>query len=90
MTPQPPTEQLQATADETASSDQLANFINGEFVPPASGRYTDVIDPSTGDVYATAPLSGPDDVDRAFSAAADAFASTWRKTTPKDRMEALL
>ena len=92
MTPQPSTEDLRASTEETASSEkqQFANFINGEFVPPVGGSYTDVVNPSTGEVYATAPLSGEEDVDRAFAAAAGAFAGGWRRTTPKDRMEALL
>jgi betaine-aldehyde dehydrogenase len=88
MTPQPPTEQL--VAEDTSNKQQLANFVNGEFVGPVDGTYTDVINPSTGEVYATAPLSGEADVDRAFAAASEAFSSTWRKTTPRDRMEVML
>jgi betaine-aldehyde dehydrogenase len=68
----------------------FANFIDGEFVEPVEGSYTDIIDPSTGEVYGTAPLSGENDVDRAFRAARRAFTEVWRKTTPKDRMEAML
>jgi len=74
----------------TDTKQSLANFIDGEFVEPVEGGYSDIIDPSTGEVYATAPLSGPGDIDRAVTAAARAFAEVWRKTTPKDRMEALL
>jgi betaine-aldehyde dehydrogenase len=74
----------------TDTKQSLANFIDGEFVKPVEGSYSDIIDPSTGEVYATAPLSGPEDIDRAVAAAARAFAEVWRKTTPKDRMEALL
>ncbi|HYP43979.1 MAG TPA: aminobutyraldehyde dehydrogenase [Propionibacteriaceae bacterium] len=88
MTPQPPTEEL--IADVTSDKQQLANFINGEFVGPAEGSYTDVLDPTTGEVYATAPLSTQADVDRACAAAAEAFAGGWGRTTPKQRMEALL
>ncbi len=68
---------------------QLANYVNGEFVPPAEGGYTDVIDPATGEVYATAPLSTAVDVDNAFSAAKTAFAE-WKRTTPGERMSYLL
>ncbi|HVC73202.1 MAG TPA: aldehyde dehydrogenase family protein, partial [Mycobacteriales bacterium] len=49
----------------------------------------DLIDPSTGEAYGTAPLSGPEDVDRAMAAAAEAF-ETWRDTTPAERQRALL
>ncbi len=49
------------------------NFVNGEFVDAASGETYDVIDPTTGEVYAPAPLSRAEDVDRAYAAADDAF-----------------
>ena len=43
----------------------------------ADGRTTPVVDPVTGEEYATAALSGPADVDAAMQAAAAAFES-WR------------
>src|SRR5437016_2913769 len=48
-----------------------------------------VVDPSTGEAYAEAPLSGPEDVDAACRAAAQAFEG-WRDTTPAERSLALL
>ena len=36
---------------------ELNNFIHGKKVAAADGQTTDLVDPSTGDVYATAPLS---------------------------------
>jgi betaine-aldehyde dehydrogenase len=65
------------------------NVINGELVPSASGETYDVIDPTTGEVYAQAPMSAAEDVDRAYAAAATAFES-WGNTTPQDRATALL
>ena len=65
------------------------NVINGELVDSASGETYDIIDPTTGEVYAQAPRSGAEDVDRAYAAAATAFES-WGSTTPKERSEALL
>ena len=67
----------------------LSNFVNGEQVPAADGRTLEVTNPATGQVYLTSPLSGPEDVDRAFQAAATAFES-WRDTTPSERQRALL
>ena len=67
----------------------LRNFVNGEHVDTAEGRTADLVDPSTGAVFATAPVSGPEDVDRAYGAAATAFEG-WRDTTPADRQRALL
>ncbi|HEY9495878.1 MAG TPA: gamma-aminobutyraldehyde dehydrogenase [Intrasporangium sp.] len=68
---------------------QLTNFIGGAHVAPADGRYTDVIDPSTGETYTQAPLSTQEDVDRAYAAAGRAFEG-WRDTTPSERQQALL
>ena len=65
------------------------NVINGELVDSVSGQRYDVIDPTTGAVYATAPMSGKEDVDRAYAAAAKAF-ETWGDSTPQDRANALL
>jgi betaine-aldehyde dehydrogenase len=65
------------------------NVINGKLVDSASGETYDVIDPTTGEVYAQAPMSGPEDVDRAYAAAAQAF-ETWGETTPSERQQALL
>ncbi|HKY57275.1 MAG TPA: aldehyde dehydrogenase family protein, partial [Aeromicrobium sp.] len=65
------------------------NVINGELVDAANGARYDVIDPSTGETYATAPQSGPEDVDRAYRAAAEAF-EAWGDTTPAERQLALL
>jgi betaine-aldehyde dehydrogenase len=67
----------------------LRNFVDGAYTDPADGEYTDVVDPSTGEVFAAAPRSGAQDVDRAMSAAARAF-ETWRTTTPAERQLAML
>src|ERR1700710_1171748 len=65
------------------------NVVDGELVDSASGETYDVIDPTTGEVYATAPKSGAEDVDRAYRCAATAFES-WRDATPSARQKALL
>ncbi|MGH3348469.1 MAG: aldehyde dehydrogenase family protein, partial [Nocardioides sp.] len=67
----------------------FSNIVNGERVPAASGVTYDVIDPTTGGVYAQAPMSGPEDVDRAYRAADAAFEG-WGGATPQDRSNALL
>ncbi|APU42427.1 MULTISPECIES: gamma-aminobutyraldehyde dehydrogenase [Streptomyces] len=68
---------------------RLRNYIGGEFKDAADGRTTEVVNPATGEVYATAPLSGQADVDAAMAAAAAAFPG-WRDTTPAERQKALL
>ena len=71
-------------ADQT-----FKNVVNGELVESVSGETYDVIDPTTGEVYAQAPKSGDEDVDRAY-AAADAAFEGWGYATPQDRSNALL
>src|SRR6267154_953432 len=66
----------------------LQNFVNGKYVGASDGRASDVIDPSTGEVYAQAPVSGHRDVDAAMQAAAAAFEG-WRDTTPSERSLAM-
>ncbi|MEN9823104.1 MAG: hypothetical protein RLZ04_1530 [Actinomycetota bacterium] len=66
----------------------FTNFINGERVAAADGRTTEVVNPATGQAYATAPLSAQADIDAAMSAAATAY-EDWRETTPSERSLAL-
>src|SRR5579885_644068 len=73
----------------TTQTETLKNFIDGEFVDPADGETEPVINPSTGEVIGRAPLSSPEDVDRAVKAARRAFES-WSSTTPAERSELLL
>ena len=74
-----------ATAVQT-----LQNFIDGAPVDPAGGETAPVINPATGEEIARAPLSGPEDVDRAVSAARRAYDAGWSTTTPGERALALL
>jgi acyl-CoA reductase-like NAD-dependent aldehyde dehydrogenase len=48
------------------------NFIDGEWVDPTGGTHT-VFNPATGEELAQAPVSTPEDVDRAVAAAGAAF-----------------
>ena len=65
------------------------NIIGGEIQPSADGTMMDIVNPATGEVYATAPNSSAVDVDKACKAAGEAF-ETWRWTTPGERQRALL
>ena len=68
---------------------ELLNVVGGASVAATDGRTTDLVNPTTGEVYATAPLSSDADVDRAYVAAAEAFDS-WRDSTPSERQKAML
>ena len=64
------------------------NFIDGQWVPAASGKRFPVTDPATGKVITEVADSGPDDARAATDAAARAFPG-WRDTLPKDRATVL-
>src|SRR5579871_1654629 len=66
----------------------LKNFIDG--APADGGGDTEpVLNPATGEEIARAPVSGPEEVDRAVRAARAAF-DGWSNTTPAQRAQALL
>jgi betaine-aldehyde dehydrogenase len=69
--------------------DDLRNFINGRWTDMSYDKKAELINPSTGEVFATAPVSGAEEVDAAFGAAAEAFPG-WRDATPSERSLALL
>jgi betaine-aldehyde dehydrogenase len=56
---------------------ELQNFVGGQWTDTAFDTRAEIIDPSTGEVFASAPVSGEAEVDAAFAAAADAFPG-WR------------
>lgn len=66
----------------------IRNFINGQYVEANAESAFDVLDPATEAVYASSPVSGAQDVDAAYSAAAAAF-EVWGETTPAERQLAL-
>ncbi|MHA3836458.1 gamma-aminobutyraldehyde dehydrogenase [Terrabacter sp. AAH1] len=73
----------------TSKPRQLRNFIGGQYVDPEGDTMTDIVDPSSAQVVAKAPVSSQSDVDRAYAAASKAF-ETWGDTTPSERQQALL
>ncbi|MBO0730623.1 MAG: gamma-aminobutyraldehyde dehydrogenase, partial [Acidimicrobiaceae bacterium] len=68
---------------------KIRNFVGGKMVEGNGGRLSPVIDPSTGETYAEAPVSSAADVDAACQTAASAFES-WRDSTPGERQRMLL
>ncbi len=66
----------------------LNNFIGGKSVASKSSETYDLINPSTGEVFASAPQSNAADVDAAMKAAATAFEG-WRDSTPGERQKAI-
>jgi len=69
--------------------DNLKNFyINGVWVAPEGGTEFDVIHPGNEEVVATIAMGTPADVDKAVSAAKEAF-KTWQFSTVADRVALL-
>jgi betaine-aldehyde dehydrogenase len=71
------------------ASRSLQNFIDGEYRDPVDGKTAPLIDPTTGDEFAQAPVSSRADIDLACQSAQRAFES-WRDAIPSDRSRALL
>ncbi|MEX0428377.1 5-carboxymethyl-2-hydroxymuconate semialdehyde dehydrogenase [Nocardioides sp. DS6] len=70
--------------------DHLQHFIGGEFVDSLDGTTFEVLDPVTNQAYTTAAAGKNDDVDRAVTAAAEAFhAGPWPQLLPRQRARIL-
>jgi 1-pyrroline dehydrogenase len=72
----------------TLSAAKHRMFINGDWSEAASGETNDVINPATEEVIGAVARGDESDVDRAVTAARDAF-ETWSLTTPAERSAAL-
>ncbi|MFC0865290.1 aldehyde dehydrogenase family protein [Sphaerimonospora cavernae] len=59
-------------------------YVNGAWVPSASGESVDVVNPTTEEVVDRVPAGSPGDVEAAVSAARAAFPS-WSSTAPAER-----
>jgi acyl-CoA reductase-like NAD-dependent aldehyde dehydrogenase len=66
------------------------NYIDGRDVAAADGRTFTAFNPTTGAVWGTFALAGPDDVDRAVTAAAAAFGGPWGALSPTRRGRLLM
>ncbi|WP_102692097.1 CoA-acylating methylmalonate-semialdehyde dehydrogenase [Rummeliibacillus pycnus] len=64
----------------------LAHFINGEEVNGISSRYSEVFNPSTGEVIAQVPLATKEEVQNAIELAKKAFPG-WKNTSIGKRVE---
>ena len=62
------------------------NLIAGKWVPAASGKMFDVVNPADASVLARVPDGEKEDIDRAVAAARRAFeAGPWGRLTPSER-----
>ena len=66
-------------------------FIDGKYVPAASGRTFSTINPANGKVITEVAAGDVEDVNRAVAAARRAFeAGSWSKMAPRERKKVLL
>lgn len=66
-------------------------WIDGRFVPAASGERFECINPATAKVLTEVARGGAEDIDRAVAAARRAFVDgRWSRRTPAERKEVLL
>src|SRR5437868_3254200 len=63
---------------------RYGNFIGGEWVAPAQGRYFENPTPVTGEPFCEIPRSDETDIEKALDAA-HAAAPGWGKTSPAER-----
>src|SRR4051795_6759851 len=73
----------------TAARTEIRNFVGGEERSGAEYGTEPILNPANEEEIATAPKSGPSDVDAAVNAAYEAFDS-WGYATPQERATALL
>ncbi len=67
----------------------LTHYIGGAHVPGASGRFSDVYNPATGEVQARCPLASPDELAKAVEIAEKAQPG-WAATNPQRRARVLM
>jgi len=67
---------------------RVPNYVNGEWKDSSSTEWQDVVNPATGEVIASVPLSSNAEVASAIEAAAAAYPA-WRRTPPEDRIQPL-
>ncbi|MET0751940.1 MAG: aldehyde dehydrogenase family protein, partial [Pyrinomonadaceae bacterium] len=68
---------------------KIENYIGGELLKPASGKYLDNFNPATGEVYSLIPDSNETDVAAAVEAAKKAF-PVWSKMSAEARYDILI
>ena len=77
---------MSTTAPPPVANLQTDLFINGEFVPAASGKRFETTNPATGETIGEVAEAGREDLDRAVKAARAAFESgPWAAMKPRDR-----
>jgi acyl-CoA reductase-like NAD-dependent aldehyde dehydrogenase len=86
------TDMDQATlgAEAAAEASHQPMFVDGAWVDAADGARLAVVDPGTGEEFATVPAGAAADIDAAVAAARSAFdGGAWSRVDPRDRARLL-
>ena len=73
------------STDHITIEKQYGLFINGKFVKPTKGKYFKTINPAKETVLAEVAEATSEDVDKAVSAARNAYNKTWSKMPAAER-----
>ncbi len=73
------------STDHVVIDKQYDLFINGKFVKPAKGKYFETINPAKETVISSVAEAGQEDVDKAVSAARNAYDKVWSKMAAAER-----
>ncbi|MGH1459745.1 MAG: CoA-acylating methylmalonate-semialdehyde dehydrogenase [Paracoccaceae bacterium] len=68
---------------------ELTHYVNGQHVKGTSGRFTDVMNPTTGEVQAKVPLATKAETDAIIAKAAEAQIA-WAATNPQRRARVMM
>jgi malonate-semialdehyde dehydrogenase (acetylating)/methylmalonate-semialdehyde dehydrogenase len=74
---------------EAFAMNEIGHWINGRLVPGTSGRFTDVMNPATGEVQARLALATKAELDAAVADAARAQLA-WAATNPQRRARVMM
>src|SRR3989344_2198232 len=70
----------------TVEKQQFDLLVNGELVAAASGKYFELVNPSTGEVFARVADATPEDIQKAISNARSKFdQGAWRNMSMAER-----
>jgi malonate-semialdehyde dehydrogenase (acetylating)/methylmalonate-semialdehyde dehydrogenase len=67
---------------------KIPNYIDGRWQDSTASEWQDVLNPATGEVLGTVPLSDAEEVARIIEVASAAYPA-WRRTPPQDRIQPL-
>ena len=81
--------QRHAETAEEVLPDEIGLYVGGEFTDAAEGDTFETVDPTTGEVLAEVPAGTAADVDRAVTAAHEAFDGEWGDTEAAERQSIL-